>query len=452
VTEGDKGQLSRLARGRYRLDVPDSPFMERVQAWILEHNVEHLHGPEKVDYEKDELVVLVLLRNGRPYIKPFVEHYFSLGVEHIIFLDNGSTDGTVEALKGYDSVTVLRSMLPYKRYNVAMKRYLIERFGRGRWTLSVDIDELFDYPYSDVVSLKALLEYLNDNCYTAVVSNMLDMFPEKLLAEASLLMGDEPLKELYRFYDIADVRARSYHDIGDIGNVLAREEIKILWGGVQRRLFGGAPLLTKHPLVFLDDELRPMDLSDHWAGNAHIADFTGVLLHYKLVNSMYGRVRREIDERRDLNLHGKYDKYFKVLEQTPSLLIKNDTSKELKSVNELVGTRFVTVSRQFMRFVESEERRNDHYSEESWSERLLEAFLNARAEVATLAEDLESTRQQKRAVEEHLQAIRSSRSWMVLTALRHVKVEARSLLDHLRPRIPRRNSVKQPTSPGRPMR
>ena len=126
----------------------------------MEHNVEHLYGPETVDYESDELVVLVLLRNGRPYIKAFIEHYLSLGAKHIVFLDNGSTDGTVEALKGYDNVTVLRSMLPYKRYNVAMKRYLIERFGRGRWTLSVDMDELFDYPYSDVVSLRSLLRYL----------------------------------------------------------------------------------------------------------------------------------------------------------------------------------------------------------------------------------------------------------------------------------------------------
>ena len=33
----------------------------------------------------------------------------------MVFLDNGSTDGTVEALKGYENVTVLRSMLPKNR-------------------------------------------------------------------------------------------------------------------------------------------------------------------------------------------------------------------------------------------------------------------------------------------------------------------------------------------------
>src|SRR3712207_1634759 len=35
--------------------------------------------------------------------------------------------------------------------------YLVDRFGEGRWTLYVDIDEFFDYPYSDVVGLDSLL-------------------------------------------------------------------------------------------------------------------------------------------------------------------------------------------------------------------------------------------------------------------------------------------------------
>ena len=447
MAEGSGERRDRLARGRYRLDVPDSPSLERAQAWILEHSVEHLYGPEEIDYGTDELVVLCLVRNARSYIKSFVEHYTAMGVRHTVFLDNGSTDGTVEALEGLDDVTVLRSNLPYKRYNVAMKRYLVERFGRRRWTLSVDADELFDYPYSDVVGLKALLRYLNENSYTAVVSYMLDMFPESPLSTDDSSVRDEPLKELYRFYDISDVRARSYGDIGDVGNVLGNEEIKILWGGMQRRLFGVGPLLTKHPLVFLDDRLRPMDLSDHWAGNARVADFTGVLLHYKFVHSVYGRVLREIEERRDLSLHGKYDKYREALERNPSLLIKNDASRELKSVNDLVGTRLVTVSRRYMRFVEREGRREGSRSGESRSEWLLDAFLNARAEVATLAEELETSRRRRQAAEQRLQAIESSRSWRLVTKLGSVRAATRSALERLRTGL-RRARRGGPPPPG----
>jgi glycosyltransferase involved in cell wall biosynthesis len=440
---------NRVGRGRHRLDVPDSPLMERVLRWILEHNVEHVHGPREVEYGVDELVVLVLLRNGRPYIKPFIEHYFTLGVKHIVFLDNGSTDGTVEALQNYENVTVLRSQLPFKKYNITLKQYLVERFGRGRWTLNADIDELFEYPYSDVVSLKALLKYLNDNFYTAVVTYMLDMFPETLLSADSSATDYESLKELHRFYDISDVRTLDYSQVGDIGNVVANERIEILQGGVMQRVFGTSPLLTKHPLIFLDDRLTPHDLSDHWVGNARIADFTALFLHYKLSANLYGLVRREIEERRYNNLHGKYDKIHKVLAEAPSLLMRNDTSKELKSVNELVGTRFVSVSKQYMRFVENEAQKNGHYSEESRSERLAEAFFNARAEVAAygrktreLQQELKKSRAESRSkraalnrarnAEMQIEAIQASRSWKTLTVLKRIRMRAGDMLGQLR--------------------
>src|SRR5215210_9515729 len=179
-----------LDRGRAENGAPHGLVLERAQKWILHFNTEHVHGPEEVPYAEDELVVVCLVWNGRPYVKSFVEHYLSLGVKHLFFLDNGSTDGTVEALKGYKNVTVLQTGLPYRNpkggrggTEALFKQYLVERFGKkGRWCLCADIDELFDYPYSDVVGLGSLLGYLNANSYTAVAAQMLDMFPEEPLS------------------------------------------------------------------------------------------------------------------------------------------------------------------------------------------------------------------------------------------------------------------------------
>jgi Glycosyl transferase family 2 len=82
---------------------------------MLHSSIEHLHGPEDVPYVgNDELVVLCLVRDGRPWVKSFVEHYFSLGVQHMVFLDNGSSDGTVEVLKNYDNVTIPQTELPLR--------------------------------------------------------------------------------------------------------------------------------------------------------------------------------------------------------------------------------------------------------------------------------------------------------------------------------------------------
>jgi hypothetical protein len=439
------GRRNRFGRGRDRPDVPDGPLGEDAQRWVLKHNVEHLHGPEELDYGPDELVVLVQLYNGKPYMRPLLEYYFSLGAKHVVFLDNGSTDGCVELLKNYDDVTVLRTGVPYKTYNVAIKRYLVERFGRGRWTLSVDQDELFDYPYSDVVSLKALLGYLSKNSYTAVVAYMLDMFPEKISANEPLPedLSVKGLKETNRFYDISGVTRESYHDVGEIGNVLSNEEIEVLRGGVRQDVFNVRPMLTKHPLVFLDDKLRPMDLSDHWAGNAHVADFTGVLLHYKLSNNLYETVQQEIRDRRQLNRQkDRYGEYFRVLGENPDLVLKTDSSKELESINDLVGTAFVNVSRRYMSFVESEEQRGGNASEGIRSERMFEPFFNARAEAAFYRVAAQEAREEARRAREQAQrqqaqtrearerarraeaqldGVHSSRSWRILTGLGRIK-------------------------------
>jgi hypothetical protein len=54
------------ARGSTEGGVPiDLPF-ERAQKWILHFNIEHVYGPEEVVYGLEELVVVYLVRDGRP--------------------------------------------------------------------------------------------------------------------------------------------------------------------------------------------------------------------------------------------------------------------------------------------------------------------------------------------------------------------------------------------------
>src|SRR5215217_1952329 len=248
---------------------------------ILPSSIEHLHGPEEVPYGEDELVVVCLVRDSRPYAKSFVEHYRSLGAKHLFFLDNGSSDGTVEALKKYDNTTILRSKLPYKGYRLAFKRFLIDRFGKKqRWCLYADIDELFDYPYSDVVGLNSFLGYLSSNSYTAVAAQMLDMFLGEPLSGRQGTLQDEPLKERHRFYDISNISRRSnkrrhYRH----NNTLENDDIVMFSSGIRGAIFGdNRILLTKHPLVFLDGKVKSLLPGTHWVANARIADITCVLL------------------------------------------------------------------------------------------------------------------------------------------------------------------------------
>ena len=251
---------------------------------IAGFEVERVLGPEEIPCKKDELIVLCLVRDGEPWVRSFIEHYFSLGAKHIVFLDNDSTDDTVSVASEYDNVTLLRTKLPFgagvegTAGEILMRRYLIERFGRNRWSLCVDIDELFDYPYSDVIGLDSLLGYLNSKSYTAVTAQMLDMFPEKLSVNSTQKIGRE-LQDEYRFYDVSEID-RSKPKKEKRSNIIESDEIAIaVKGGIRDNVFGFKPLLTKYPLLFSDDTVEHMGV--HSIRNARVADLTCVLFHYK---------------------------------------------------------------------------------------------------------------------------------------------------------------------------
>src|SRR5215213_7435075 len=367
-------------------DASDDAMLGGDPVQLVHPSVEHLHGPEEVAYEADELVVVCLVRDGRPYVKSFVEHYTSMGAKHLFFLDNGSTDGTVEALKGYDNVTVLRTALPYKEYKYLFKQYLIERFGKkDRWSLCADIDELFDYPYSDVAGLGSLLRYLNERSYTAVAAQMLDMFPEEPLSGSSGAgnLLDEPLKERHRFYDASDISRISIKELprlrnnmldsdeiksfsGGIrlprlrNNTLESDEIEIFYGGIRKTVFGDWTFnLTKFPLVFSDGRVKPMDGSSHWVDNARVADLTCVLFHYKFLDGYFHQqATQAVREGQYHKNSARYKKSLQVLKRNPILRVKRENARQLRSVNELVENQFLVVSEDYMMLVyEQEEER-----------------------------------------------------------------------------------------------
>lgn len=369
----------------------------------LESQIRHVHGSEEVIYALDELVVVCLVRDGRPYLKSFVEHYFSLDVKHIVFLDNGSSDGTVEALKSYQNVTILQTDLSFKEHQWPLRQYLVTRFGRGRWVLCVDIDELFDYPYSDVIRLSSFLRYLTEKSYTAVVAQMLDMFPERTTLR-NAATEDEPLKELHRFYDISNITAQDYSR--RYSNTLASEEIKVYWDGIRNTIFKNSAHLTKHPLMFLDDQLRPIDPTVHWVRRARVADITCVLFHYKFIGDFYERTVRAVEEENYTNNSVKYKKFLETLERDPKLQFKLETAQELKDVNDLVDNGYLVVSAEYMVLVDEEEKKGlsaaGALGDGGPRRRLVEAFSNASARARRQAIKLRDLRLQVKMLEESL--------------------------------------------------
>ena len=96
MKEQDPAELEQILLGQSyaKENAPSGAIREPREdpTQVVHLSVEHLHGPEEVAYGTGELVVVCLVRDGRPYVNSYVEHYFSLGAKHIFFLDNNSKD------------------------------------------------------------------------------------------------------------------------------------------------------------------------------------------------------------------------------------------------------------------------------------------------------------------------------------------------------------------------
>jgi Glycosyl transferase family 2 len=317
----------------------------QIQILILRLSVRHLYGPRRINYTTEELIVLSVVRNGELYVKSFIEHYFSLGVKHIVFLDNGSTDHTIAIAQHYSHVTILQTKCPYKRYETLMKAYLVKRFSKRRWNLFADIDEFFDYPYSDRLSLSHLLRYLNHYSYTAVVSQMLDLFSDQELQ--TLSNGwDQNIKQSFIYYDISDIEQTAY-----VWGSVSNPAIKMHWGGIRKTLFGTYNGLTKAAMTFVDNQIE-LFVDYHHVRNASIADFSAVLLHYPFTCSFPGKVYEAVQTNRyALSASDQYEMYWQRIQQEPSLKISTDNALVLNNVNDLVSKEFLIVSPNYLEWI-----------------------------------------------------------------------------------------------------
>jgi hypothetical protein len=311
--------------------------------------VRHVYGPRDVSIAPTDLIVLSVVRNGELHVNSFVRHYQALGASHIVFLDNGSTDDTLNMLREHEHVTVLRTDAPYMRYENAMKAYLTERFATNRWSLMADVDELFDYPYSQALALRDFIRYLDHYSYTAVLAQMLDMFSPTSLIELCSTR-DDILEQKYTHYDITSIRKEDY-----TWSTLTNPDIKWHLGGIRAHFFGTNNSLTKPALIFLDGRIKPF-IQWHHVRNALIADVSCLLRHYPFVESFTSKVEHAVRNKTYSGAMWEYYAYKKALEQNPRLSLMTPSARRLSNLSELIDAGFLVVSDQYRGWVRAHSR------------------------------------------------------------------------------------------------
>jgi len=289
----------------------------------------------------------ILYQLSAYYIEEFIAHYKKLGVKHFFFLDNNSTDNTIEKLKMYQNVSIFKTGLSYKLYWNLFKKYLFEKFGNSGWNLLVDIDEFFDFPFSNEIGLQNLIHYLNTHKYEAVVTQMLDLFPKESYNDSLNLN----FIDSHKYYDNTSLEKRNYYD-EVLYNIISNPNIKFFVGGARKKIFNLDNLfLTKHALIKHQPHISYFH--DHFPYNARVADVSALLLHYKFHNNFKNYITEAIETKVHWNESYQYKKYKEVFDENDNIEFFNKDCLEFSDANNLIVEEFLVVSEKYMNFVKN---------------------------------------------------------------------------------------------------
>lgn len=305
-------------------------------AYVGRH-VRHLCGPQQVERAQNDCIVLSVVKDSQDYIETFIEYYLDRDFSHIVLMDNGSTDKTIDLAAQYSQVTVLQCLLPFGNYKRHMCNYMAYRFSTHQWCLLADCDEFFDYPGSERIGLTQLMHYLNQQNATAVLVQMVDMYPKTPIGP---IQTDKDFRTIHHWFDVDTLDPQPIPT--GLDNVLPPSKLHLNYGGVRQRIFNASPLLSKFSLIKPDRYLHLVGL--HLVSWANVADISCVVYHYKFLAGFSRRVAKAISQGQYYQGSAEYKQYQEKLSDTQGLMLWNEQSIALESPRQLVDLEVLTVS------------------------------------------------------------------------------------------------------------
>ncbi|MEP4196339.1 MAG: glycosyltransferase family 2 protein [Aliishimia sp.] len=274
----------------------------------------------------DDILLFCTLRNEQVRLPYFLSYYRKLGINHFLFVDNDSDDGTREFLADQSDVSIWTTSAGYakSRFGMDWLTWLHMRHAHGHWALTVDPDEFFVYPFCDTRPLRGLTDWLESSSIKSFGAMLLDMYPKGRLSDQPYQPGQDPM-EIACWFDSGNYTISRNKRFGN------------LWiqGGPRARVFfpdtpAEAPALNKIPLVKWDRKytyvssthmLLPRGLNlvyDEWGGEKA----SGILLHTKFIDTFGAKAQEELARGEHYASSVEYKAYAEKMANDPQLWCK----------------------------------------------------------------------------------------------------------------------------------
>ena len=297
----------------------------KIRAWRKHFTMRSLANRTD-QIQPGDILLFSTMRDEHVRLPYFLKYYRDLGVSHFLIVDNGSTDGGAEYLAEQNDVSIWSTTASYKRsrFGVDWLNWLQQKYAHGHWTLVVDPDELFVYPFCDTRPIRALTDWLDVSQVKSFGAMLLDMYPKGRIDAVPYMPGQNPI-EIASWFDPGNYQITKNHKFGN------------LWiqGGPRARVFfptepRKSPALNKIPLVkwhrhyayeSSTHSLLPRGLNltyDEWGGEKA----SGILLHAKFLDTFTVKAAEELTRKQHYSASVEYKAYAEKFDDTPDLWCK----------------------------------------------------------------------------------------------------------------------------------
>jgi hypothetical protein len=288
-------------------------------------------------------LLMTMGRDENSRIPYFLDYYRKLGVDHFLIVDNQSEIPMAEILAGEPDVSLWYTDEAYAeaRFGVDWMNALLGKYAVGHWTLTVDLDEFFVFPFMGPRSYGELLSFLDDSEKPSFYTILVDMYPEGSIASAHVPAGESPLAHA-PYFD----RTGYYSIRGGHKDIYVR-------GGPRLRAFNSnnyelAPTVQKYPLIkwhqrftyYLSTHVAYPAMLNHVHKKHH--EPTGALLHFKFVSSFQEKIDYAIKHKNHYENSAEYEKYLQKLKASENFTLFSPVSVKYESPESLIQANLMT--------------------------------------------------------------------------------------------------------------
>lgn len=249
--------------------------------WLYTDKID-LISQGHMDYHLPTIICVVKNEAGK--LKNFFKHYSKIGKFNYVFIDNGSSDNSIDIMKSYYA-TIYQCLEPFStNRKLAWINKIYTTISNGSWTILLDADELLVYEGYEDTPFNNVLNVFDSNRINTAAAVMVDMFSKTRVENAEYI-------DKYIFFENDFHEERSFYFNSIYGGIRERE---FKFG--KDRIF----LIKKHPIVKKDQNSMLIHCHYIYPFKRNFeAELYFALLHYKLFDS-------EIEKYKKIAAEGSY--------------------------------------------------------------------------------------------------------------------------------------------------